>query len=426
MRFNRGKCYSHYGAYSDNRGYSRGSRIRWERVGIIAGVVVLILLVVLWFNFSRLKLFIKGYSFEQQNQILSLDSKAVDEVLSHNKLEHISDWIKTSKKYKYYDEYEYYLSQHKDTKVKAVVTLIDDVFENYVSRLKTLNYTQKQIWTILKTASASDVKYVVEHHYTYDDIEPFMKVKGFVFKDMEKYEKAYKTQKNYNYAVLVTSYPFIISKNGVNKSYIIINPEDILSLVKKGFYYDSQYEPKDLVTPDVLISPDCPKENSLMRKEAAKALQEMFKGAKNEGYNLVINSAYRSYASQKQTYDEYFKKYDPATAASLVALPGASEHQSGLGVDLTCQSVLDDKRNGIANSKFSYKPDYKWCAANCYKYGFILRFEGDKADITGIGNEEWHFRYVGKEAAKEIFTNGWTLEEYCLNKGIIPNIKEKK
>ncbi len=55
-----------------------------------------------------------------------------------------------------------------------------------------------------------------------------------------------------------------------------------------------------------------------------------------------------------------------------------------------------------------------------------MRFEGDKADITGIGNEEWHFRYVGKEAAKEIFTNGWTLEEYCLNKGIIPNIKEKK
>ena len=113
------------------------------------------------------------------------------------------------------------------------------------------------------------------------------------------------------------------------------------------------------------------------------------------------------------------------TAASLVAEPGASEHQTGLGVDLTCQAVIDDKLNGIENSRFGYKPDYKWCIANSYKYGYILRFEENKADITGIANEPWHFRYVGKEAAKEIFNNGWTLEEYCLNKGIIPDIQKR-
>ena len=146
--------------------------------------------------------------------------------------------------------------------------------------------------------------------------------------------------------------------------------------------------------------------------------------AKKEGYDLVVNSAYRSYAHQKETYDDYFDKYDPVTAASLVAEPGASEHQTGLGVDLTCQAVIDDKLNGIENSRFGYKPDYKWCIANSYKYGYILRFEEDKANITGIANEPWHFRYVGKEAAQEIFNNGWTLEEYCLNKGIIPDIQK--
>ena len=66
------------------------------------------------------------------------------------------------------------------------------------------------------------------------------------------------------------------------------------------------------------------------------------------------------------------------------------------------------------------------CVKNSYKYGFILRFEEDKADITGIGKEPWHFRYVGKDAAQKIFQNKWTLEEYCLYEGIIPSIKENQ
>ena len=69
---------------------------------------------------------------------------------------------------------------------------------------------------------------------------------------------------------------------------------------------------------------------------------------------------------------------------------------------------------------------YKRQVKNSYKYGFILRFEEDKADITGIGKEPWHFRYVGKDAAQKIFQNKWTLEEYCLYEGIIPSIKENQ
>lgn len=422
MRFNRGKRYSYYSSYSN----TRRSRIRWDRISLIIGAVVLVLGVLVWLNMSRIQLLFKGYSFEQQNQILSLENKAVDEILTHDKMAHISDWIDGSEKYAYYDEYEQYLTLHKKTKVQDVVTVINDIYDHYVPRLTTLNYTDKQLWDILKYASVKDIQHIVDKQYTYAQLEPFMKVKGFVFADIDDYMKVYAEKKNYNYAVLITTYPFIISKNDVNKDYTIQNTNDINILVKKGFYLPSSYVPKDLVNPDpsMPISPDC--KNAQMRKEASEALLEMFKAAKKENYNLVINSAYRSYADQKKTYDDYFKKYDPVTAASLVAIPGASEHQTGLSVDLTCQSVIDDKLNGIENSKFGYKPDYKWCVANSYKYGFILRFEEEKADITGIGNEPWHFRYVGKEAAKEIFNNGWTLEEYCLYQGIIPTIKEGK
>ncbi len=422
MRFNRGKRYTYYSSYS----HSSRSRIRWDRIAIIGVVVALVIGVAVWFNFDRIQLAIKGYSFDQQNQILALDGDEVDEILSHDKLSHISQWIEQSEKVQYYDEYEQYLSLHKDLEVENVISTIDEIFDNYVPKLTTLNYSNDQIWEVLKTAGVNEVKHLVDQQYTYAQIEPFMKVKGFVFADLDKYMEVYAENQNYNYAVLITTYPFIISENQPETSYTIQNPDDVLTLVKKGFYLSSDYEPSDLVTPDpdkVKVASDC--DDSRLRKEAADALVDMFEAAKQEGYDLVINSAYRSYANQKKTYDEYFDTYDEVTAASLVAEPGASEHQTGLGVDLTCQAVIDDHLNGITNSRFGYKPDYKWCVANSYKYGFILRYEEDKADITGIANEPWHFRYVGKEAAKEIFNNSWTLEEYCLNKGVIPDIQEK-
>lgn len=420
MKFNRGKKYSYYSSYSS----SKRKRVRWDRIAIIGVVVALVIGLLVWFNLGRIKLMMKGYSFSQQNTVLSLSSTDLNEILSHDKMDHIENWIENSKKVSYYDEYEQYYTIHKDEEIETIINEVDDIFDNYVPKLKTLKYSNAQVWKVLQTADSDDLQYLIEKQYSYNQIEPYMQVQGFAFQQLDQYMKVYEEKKNYNYAVLVTAYPFLISSNASssNQSYTIQDPENILTLVKKGFLFSSDYEPTDLVKPsEIPVAPDC--DNATMRKEAADALTEMYKAAKQEGYSLIINSSYRSYATQQATYKEYFNKYDAKTAASLVAAPGASEHQSGLGVDLTCQSVLDDKKNGITNSKFGYKPDYKWCLANSYKYGFILRFEEDKADITGIGNEPWHFRYVGKKAAKEIFNNGWTLEEYCLYKGAIPKLK---
>lgn len=418
MRFNRGRRYTYYSSYSN----SRRSRVRWDRVGIIAGIVIVILALAIWLNFDRLQLLVKGYSFSQQNIILSLEDEAVDEVLSHDKLDHIQDWIEGEGTYFLYDDYEKYLSTHKDLKIEEVLVTVNDIMTNYKPRFDALTYTEDQLWKVLDVASIDDLKYLINHEYTYPQIEPYMNIQGFAIQDIDRYIEIYNEKKNYNYAVLATAYPFIISENDNGEIYTIQNPENVVTLVKKGFQYANNYVPDDLVTPaEIPISPDC--ENAQMRKEAAEALTEMYNDAKKEGYTLIINSAYRSYKEQEEVYKEIHERYDEVTAASLVANPGASEHQSGLGIDLTSQSVLDDKRNGIS-SRFGDKPEYKWCLANSYKYGYILRFEEDKANITGIGNEPWHFRYVGKDVAKEIFQNGWTLEEYCLYNGVIPKVKK--
>lgn len=143
--------------------------------------------------------------------------------------------------------------------------------------------------------------------------------------------------------------------------------------------------------------------------------QQMLADAQAAGLKMHIISAYRSYDEQKPVFDDtmqnwinqgigYFDAYQQTSLS--VAVPGYSEHALGLAMDIVSEDYqeLDDKQGETAESK--------WLAENCYKYGFIVRYPSDKSDITGIVYEPWHYRYVGKEAAKAITEKGITLEEY--------------
>ena len=137
----------------------------------------------------------------------------------------------------------------------------------------------------------------------------------------------------------------------------------------------------------------------------------------NEEYplNLYVTSAYRSYDRQREVFDTTMKDwiskgYSPLDAydetKKSVAVPGTSEHATGLAVDIISGQYtgLDDKQGDTA--------EQEWLMAHCQEYGFILRFPKDKSNVTGIVYEPWHYRYVGKEAAKKITEQGITLEEY--------------
>lgn len=89
--------------------------------------------------------------------------------------------------------------------------------------------------------------------------------------------------------------------------------------------------------------------------------------------------------------------------------PGTSEHHTGLALDIVSQNyqLLDEEQENT--------PEQQWLMHNSYKYGFILRYPNDKSKITGIHYEPWHYRYVGKEIAKEIYEQGICLEEYLEN-----------
>ena len=145
------------------------------------------------------------------------------------------------------------------------------------------------------------------------------------------------------------------------------------------------------------------------------ALQEMLQGCRDAGLTPYIASAYRTHSDQVWLFNRKVNQYLSAgysqadatrLAGTIVAVPGTSEHELGLAFDLTDDSYrnLDEAQENTAVQK--------WLMENSWRYGFILRYPSDKSEITGIIYEPWHYRYVGKTVAKEIYDSGLCLEEY--------------
>lgn len=140
-------------------------------------------------------------------------------------------------------------------------------------------------------------------------------------------------------------------------------------------------------------------------KELLVNFEKMWEEAQKAKINLSIKSGFRSYKYQQKLLKEYLQKDNIQNIQTYLAMPGFSEHQTGLAIDLVdCHSKQIRK----------HQKEYKWLHNNAYKYGFILRYPKGKEKITGYKYEPWHFRFVGKELAKELYKNGnyLTLEEY--------------
>ena len=150
----------------------------------------------------------------------------------------------------------------------------------------------------------------------------------------------------------------------------------------------------------------------------ARILPELFamlQAARDEGIYLAVCSPYRDIERQQKLFERKIKthmsngySYMEAykKASQIVTVPGASEHQIGLALDIISNDYT------VLNEGFEKTSAGKWLKKHCKEYGFILRYPRGKEFITGIDYEPWHFRYVGKEAATIIMDNEITLEEF--------------
>lgn len=152
-----------------------------------------------------------------------------------------------------------------------------------------------------------------------------------------------------------------------------------------------------------------------LQTEAAEAYRQMAKAAEADGVSLMLCSGYRSVEYQQGLFDkkveqclsEGLSQEDAEIkAATIVAAPGHSEHNTGLAADI----VTPDHQ--MLDTAFEQTPAFAWLSQHAAEYGFILRYPQDKTAITGIIYEPWHYRYVGVDNAAAILQSGGCLEEY--------------
>lgn len=223
-----------------------------------------------------------------------------------------------------------------------------------------------------------------ENNIAFTDIEPYLKYKKFFYLDYFQLEKL-RTKNNYSYLETINHY---YDTNDV----VLLNT--YITLVNKKHLLRETYIPS-LVSIDnypVKVT----KYNMEINKQVLLAYLEMIDDL--ELNDLYIFSAYRSYERQIEIYKN-------ATDLRYIAIPGTSEHQTGLVLDISTLNY------GLI-TQFEQSKEFEKLINNCHHYGFILRYPKGKENITGYNYEPWHFRYVGRESATFIMTNNLTLEEY--------------
>ena len=199
--------------------------------------------------------------------------------------------------------------------------------------------------------------------------------------------------------VCKSTYAFDISKNS-----------DLLVLVNNSHTLSREYVNINSGSVNSIMPSS---KNIVMRKEAVDALEEMYSKMTDENINVTAISGFRNYNYQsglfKNEVDKQKRlglcdKQTEEAASAVVARPGASEHQTGLAIDVS--------DNGVLSRKFADTQAGKWLGENCYKYGFIMRYTAEKQDITGVIYEPWHLRYIGSPHSEYMYNNNLCFEEY--------------
>ncbi len=204
--------------------------------------------------------------------------------------------------------------------------------------------------------------------------------------------------------------------NPDNKQIINVNGVDLdanfrrVALINAKNPLPENYD-KDIRSSLVTIDQNLRNNNYVtdIHKDVYPYISAMVKAAQADGINLKVWSPFRSYGDQRVLFENQVKRQggDEAKAATVVARPGTSEHNTGLCADFN-----------MADDAFESTPMYTWMIENAEDYGFILRYPKDKTDITGVIYESWHWRFVGINTAKEMNNLGMTLEEYVEYKNI--------
>lgn len=344
-----------------------------KKILIIILILLVLLIFSLFFFYKREetfenKLINKGYSKEDVNLILKkVSENYYDYVLNFGYDKSLID-ILNSKDYvesKFLDYINYY-SKNKQANIKDIITIVN-------SEYNLSSYPASKLLADL----------VKEKYYINDNVARYLDYGN-------KYNLKSKEVISIVNSMADLGFYSVSKESNLNDNNLI--------LVNKFYHLSKNYIPNDLVSLKVQYNKGL---NNKLRKECAEAFMKMVDAAKLDNVIIYNSSAYRSFEYQNNLYQKYIKRDGQENADKFSARPGYSEHQTGLCLDI----------NEIGD-EFDNTSEANWLKKNAYKYGFILRFPKGKENITGYKYEPWHYRYVGTEAAKTIYDDNITLEEF--------------
>ncbi len=191
------------------------------------------------------------------------------------------------------------------------------------------------------------------------------------------------------------------------EQYSTNDPTSLWVVVNKGRVLPSNYVPADLTVPKVTLGRDSASDNMHLRAEAAWNLEKLIAAAASDSFRLMLVSGYRSHSTQASIYGRSVSSNGQSITDATIAKPGHSEHQTGLAVDLGATTG-----NCQLEKCFGDMSEGKWLVTNAHRYGFIIRYQKDKQNMTGYDYEPWHLRYIGPELAEEINKSSQTLEQF--------------
>lgn len=271
--------------------------------------------------------------------------------------------------------------------------------KTYDYKLGKIGYNEEEI-TSIKRLDNETIDKLLDYEYD-SNISKLINEKYFILKNLDKYLSYIKENNNNDLTDVIAIVNVGADKDWYTDSVDADTSLNELVLTNKFHKLSDSYEPDDLKDISNVYSYG---ENQKIREVAYNAFIDMFNKAKEEDITLIINSSYRSYSDQEETYNDYSSWYGKNEADKIAARPGFSEHQTGLALDIQTYNST--------RSNFEESDAFKWLNDNAYKYGFILRYPKDKEYLTGYDYESWHYRYVGVEVATYIHDNNITFDEY--------------
>lgn len=360
-------------------------------------IIIAVILGICYFQYQKTdyyKLSKVGYNKQEITVIKTLNKKDI-ETIKNVKYDKNIPILIAEKEFKKENFKEYYLyqSQHKTTAPETIFVINNNLEEN-----KEYDVAKVKSYLTMATTnqiSANTAVTLVNHDVEYSNIIPTLQQEKYYKEtNLVRYVNYYNKTKKQAKEIITD-----VNSNIDFEFYTNIKDTDMskdnLLITNKYYALTSDYEPDDLVSIEG---------NYYATKITTDAYQQMKTDAAKEGLTLQITSAYRSYQTQESLYNRYKSEHGLTWADSYSARAGHSEHQTGLALDIVSNSSNFDN--------FEQTDEYGWLMKNCYKYGFILRYEENKEYITGYHYEPWHYRYVGIDVAKQIYEENITYEEY--------------